>query len=359
MKFIVSAGGQGTKLWPYSRENNPKQFQKILNGESLFSYNVKTLLRKYPPTDVLISTKERYLKIAREQVPQIPNENYIIEPDSPKNRGPADGLATVFLDIKYPGEPFMIVQSDCVRIPESNYLLLIETAEKLVKEHKKFISGGIAVMYPDLGVDYLKLGRKIHSYGNVDVYEATEYIDRPSSYAETKELIENFNVVKHSNHNCWYPQMLLEAYAHYKPDWHKALVEIKKILSETNSFEGIAQIYQAMEAGATEIVTKHIFKDALILQLNYNWVDIGTWNSLYEYFARKDQVYKEGNVIAMDSKSSLIKSDNPEKLIAVFGLKDMVVVDTADTLLIVPKDKTDRIKDIQEELRNKKLNKYL
>src|SRR3972149_7919538 len=359
MKFIVSAGGQGTKLWPYSRENNPKQFQKILNGESLFSYNVKTLLRKYPANDILISTKDRYVKIAREQVPQIPLENYILEPDTPKNRGPADGLAIVYLDVKFPGEPFMIVQSDCVRIPENNYLLLIETAEKLVKEYKKFISGGIAVTYPDLGVDYLKLGRKIHSYGNVDVYEAKEFVDRRSSYAETKELIENFNVVKHSNHNCWYPQMLLEAYERYKPDWYSALMQIRKIISETNSLEGVAAIYQGMEAGATEIVTRHLFKDALILQLNYNWVDIGTWNSLYEYVARKDQVYTEGNVIALDSKSSLIKSDNPDKLIAVFGLKDMVVVDTADTLLIVPKDKTDKIKDIQDELRSKKLDKYL
>lgn len=359
MKFIVSAGGQGTKLWPYSRENNPKQFQKILNGESLFSYNIKILLRKYRAEDILISTKERYLKIARDQVPEIPEENYIIEPDSAKNRGPADGLAVVFTDIKYPGEPFMIVQSDCVRIPENNYLLLIETAEKLVKEHKKFISGGIAVTYPDLGVDYLKLGKKIRSYGSVDVYEAKEFVDRRSNYAETKELIENFNVVKHSNHNCWYPNMLLESYEKYKPDWYSALMEIKKVLSETNSFDEVSAIYQNMEAGATEIVTRHLFKDSLILQLNYNWVDIGTWNSLYEYFARKDQVYKEGNVIAMDSKSSLIKSDNPEKLIAVFGLKDMVVVDTADTLLIVPKDKTDKIKDIQNELRNKKLDKYL
>lgn len=359
MKFIVSAGGQGTKLWPYSRENNPKQFQKILNGESLFSYNIKILLRKYRAEDILISTKERYLKIARDQVPEIPEENYIIEPDSAKNRGPADGLAVVFTDIKYPGEPFMIVQSDCVRIPENNYLLLIETAEKLVKEHKKFISGGIAVTYPDLGVDYLKLGKKIRSYGSVDVYEAKEFVDRRSNYAETKELIENFNVVKHSNHNCWYPNMLLESYEKYKPDWYSALMGIKKVLSETNSFDGVGAIYQNMEAGATEIVTRHLFKDSLILQLNYNWVDIGTWNSLYEYFARKDQVYKEGNVIAMDSKSSLIKSDNPEKLIAVFGLKDMVVVDTADTLLIVPKDKTDKIKDIQNELRNKKLDKYL
>ncbi len=359
MKFIVSAGGQGTKLWPYSRENNPKQFQKILNGESLFSYNIKILLRKYRAEDILISTKERYLKIARDQVPDIPEENYIIEPDSAKNRGPADGLAVVFTDIKYPGEPFMIVQSDCVRIPENNYLLLIETAEKLVKEHKKFISGGIAVTYPDLGVDYLKLGKKIRSYGSVDVYEAKEFVDRRSNYAETKELIENFNVVKHSNHNCWYPNMLLESYEKYKPEWYSALMEIKKVLSETNSFDEVGAIYQNMEAGATEIVTRHLFKDSLILQLNYNWVDIGTWNSLYEYFARKDQVYKEGNVIAMDSKSSLIKSDNPEKLIAVFGLKDMVVVDTADTLLIVPKDKTDKIKDIQNELRNKKLDKYL
>src|SRR3989339_478886 len=141
MKFIVSAGGQGTKLWPYSRENNPKQFQKILSGESLFSYNVKTLLRKYPAADILISTKERYVKIAQEQVPQIPLENYILEPDSPKNRGPADGLAIVYLDVKFPGGPFKKVEVCLVRNPENHLLPPKKTGEKLVKEHKKFYSG--------------------------------------------------------------------------------------------------------------------------------------------------------------------------------------------------------------------------
>lgn len=359
MKFIISAGGQGTKLWPFSREDNPKQFQKIIDGESMYVYNIKVLLKKYSAKDIFVSTKKRYLEIAQAQLPEIPLENYIIEPDVAKNRGPADGLALIYLDICFPNEPFMIVQSDCIRIPESNYLNLVSAAEELVIKHKKFLSGGIKPTYPVLGVDYLKLGNKLESVKGVDAYEVQEYVDRKSNQAETEELINTNDVFIHSNHNSWYPGLMLEAYSKYRPDWYEILMKMKKKLEETKNFDSITELYNQMESGATELVTKHIFKDGIALKLNYNWVDIGTWNSLYENFAKKDQVYKEGNVVAIDSKSSLIKEQNPDKLIAVFGLQDMVVVDTEDILLILPKDMTDRVKDIQEELKNQNLDKYL
>lgn len=153
---------------------------------------------------------------------------------------------------------------------------------------------------------------------------------------------------------------MLQAYEKYRPDWHKSLMEIRDFLVKTNGdFDSIVDVYTKMESGATELVTKNVFKEGICILLNYNWVDIGTWNSLYEHFSDNGQVYKEGNVVAIDSTSSLIKEKNPDKLIAVFGLKDMIVVDTDDTLLILPKDKTDKVKDIQVELKKLNLEKYL
>src|SRR5258706_16148908 len=112
MKIIVTAGGQGTKLWPYSREHKPKQFQAVVGETSLYTDTIMTLLKKFAPEDIFISTKRKFIKYVSEQSPQIPLKNYIIEPDVAKDRGPGEGLAFVRMSVSFPGEPFFLVQAD-------------------------------------------------------------------------------------------------------------------------------------------------------------------------------------------------------------------------------------------------------
>src|SRR5262245_5692179 len=106
MKIIVTAGGQGTKLWPYSRETKPKQFQPVLGDKSLLTDSIETLLTQFAAEDIFISTKQKFIKYVSEQAPQIPLRNYIIEPNILKDRGPAEGLAALRLSVLHPDEPF-------------------------------------------------------------------------------------------------------------------------------------------------------------------------------------------------------------------------------------------------------------
>ena len=102
MKIIVTAGGQGTKMWPYSRQGKPKQFQPIIGDISSYEHTTQTLLKEFAPEDIYISTKRKFIKYVSEQSPQIPLKNYIVEPDIAKDRGPAEGLAFVRLSINHP-----------------------------------------------------------------------------------------------------------------------------------------------------------------------------------------------------------------------------------------------------------------
>src|SRR6185437_10216237 len=170
MKIIVTAGGQGTKLWPYSREAKPKQFQAVVGDKSPFTYNIETLLQKFAPEDIFISTKRKFIKYVSEQSPQIPLRNYIIEPDVAKDRGPGEGLAFLKLSVLHPDEPFFVVQADCVRKPEKAFLQMIEDAGKMVERDKKYITGGLKATEPNMGVDYLQLGSKVNASGQ-EMYE--------------------------------------------------------------------------------------------------------------------------------------------------------------------------------------------
>ena len=358
MKIIVVAGGQGTKLWPYSRESKPKQFQPILGDKSLFTYNIETLLQKYAPEDIFVSTKRGFIKYVSEQAPQIPLRNYIIEPDIKKDRGPAEGLAVLQLSLRHPKEPFMIVQSDVVRQSEDEFLQFIADADNIVQRDKKLVTGGIKATAPDMGVDYLKLGEKVKHESNQEIY-AAEFIGRKASYAETKHLVEGFHVVTHCNHCCWYPELFLEAYKKYRPDWYKALMEIKDAIGKPGEDAEIERIYSGMEVGATEDVTRHVMEDACVILTKFKWIDFGTWGSLADFFSNGGSNYADGNVVSVDANASIVKTTDKHKLVALAGVENMVVIDTPDVLLVISRDKIEKIKEIQKILAKDTNKSYL
>ena len=359
MKIIVTAGGQGTKMWPYSRQDKPKQFQPIIGDKSSYEQTILTLLKEFSPEDIYISTKRKFIKYVSEQSPQIPLKNYIVEPDVAKDRGPGEGLAFVRLSLNHPDEPFFIVQADCIREPEDKFLQMIREAEKLVTKHKKLVTGGIKATEPNMGVDYLKLDGQVG--GAREAYNIDEFLFRRSNLRETRQLVENFHVVAHCNHMCWYPELILEAYEQYRPDWHKALMKIRDAMDKPGENEAIEEIYATMEKGPTEEVTTHVMNsgEAMVILLPYKWTDVGTWGSVYEFFEDGQANYEDGNVITVNTHGSLIKTDNKTKLIAVAGVNDLVVVDTEDALLVIPKEEIDKIKDIQKVLEERSATEYL
>lgn len=358
MKLIVTAGGQGKKIWPLSRETKPKQFQAVVGKEPLYQVTVNNLLKAFKPEDIFISTKKRYYHFAKEQSPRIPKENYILEPDIARDRGPGEGLAFLTLAMKHPDEPFMIVQSDVLREPGESFLDMIKEAEKIAMRDKVFMTGGIKATYPMLGVDYLHLGKRVLT-NDIEIYKTEEFIPRVEDYAKTKNLIKNFHVATHCNHMCWYPQLMLDAYEKYRPDWHASLMKIKDLLGKSGSESKIEAIYEKMEAGATELVTNHIVKGSYTILLPFRWTDIGTWDSVYEFFDPEGQVHIDGNALTLESKNTLVKGEDDKKIIVTVGVDNLVIIDTKDALLVCAKDKTGEVKQVVETLKTRGLDQYV
>lgn len=361
MKFIVTAGGRGKKLWPYSRKNSPKQFQSLIGGKSLFQTNIESLLEGYSPKDIFISTKKQYFKLASSQVPQIPIENFITEPDIAKDRGPGEGLAYLKLSIMHPDEPFMIVQSDDLRIPNNAFLKMIEAMERLVKKERKYITGGIKIANPVMGADYLEIGNEEETKSDTDIkiYKVKKFLGRSSDYEETKRLIGEHSTLVHSNHSCWYPGLMLDAYNKYRPDWYQALMKIKEVIGKADEDKKIEQIYSEMEKGPTEDVTKNVMQEGYVVELPFKWTDIGTWGSYYDFFAKGEETYGEGNLVSIGSKRSLVKTKDPKKLVVLHNIDNLIIVDSGDALLILPREDEGKVNGIVDELEKKGLSEFI
>lgn len=361
MKILIVCGGQGTKLWPYSRQDKPKQFQPILGDKSSYQVCVDTLLTAYAAEDIFVSTKHKFIKYISEQSPQIPLKNYIIEPDVALDRGPGEGLAFLRLSMLFPDEPVFYVQGDMVREPGEKFIEMIQAAEKIVTTTGRYITGGAKALEPNMGADYLELGERVESHGDVEAYQLKKFHYRKGTVRETRELIENYRVVAQWNHLCWYPTKIMEAYEKYRPDWHQALMKIKDAYDKPGEQENIRAIYEKMEKGPTEDVTRHVMDtgEAVVLLLPFRNTDVGTWESVREFHEDDQGNHFDAKVVAIDTTNTLVKVQKPNKLVAVAGLKDMVIVDSEDALLIMPGDQIDKIKDIQLELSEKHDGKYL
>ena len=138
-------------------------------------------------------------------------------------------------------------------------------------------------------------------------------------------------------------------------------MKVKDAMDKPGENEAIEEIYASMEKGPTEDVTNHIMNsgEAMVILLPYKWTDVGTWASVYDFFEDGKGNYEDGNVITVDASGSLIKTDNKDKLVAVAGVNDLVIVDTADVLLVIPKEQIDKIKDIQKILEEREETEYL
>lgn len=352
MKILVVCGGQGTKLWPYSRQDKPKQFQPIIGDKSSYQFCVETLLTAFAAEDIFVSTKHKFIRYISEQSPQIPLRNYIIEPDIALDRGPGEGLAFLRLSMLFPNEPVFYVQGDMVREPGEKFIEMIRAAEKIVTETGRYITGGVKATEPNMGADYLELGDRINASGTVEAYELTKFHYRKGTVKETRELVENFRVVAHWNHLCWYPTKILEAYKQYNPDWYDALMRIKEAYDKPGEQEAIREIYEGMRKGPTEDVTRYVMDsgDAVVLLLPFRNTDVGTWESVREFSEDDDGNHFDGTVIGVGVTGTLVKSQNKNKVIAVAGLKNMIVVDSEDALLVLPAEDIDKIKEIQAVL---------
>lgn len=347
---VIICGGFGTKLWPMSRQGKPKHFLQILEGKSLFQLNYEALLLKFKPEEIYISTNKDQVRLAKEQVPQIPDSNFILEPEM-KNTGPAIGLIAAVLYKKgYKDEPFFLVQADVLRKPIDMFLKMISECGELASSRKEYITGGIRPKNAVMGVDYLLRGEKVNNNESVGVYKVDKFIWRVSE-EETAELIKNNNVLVHSNHTCMTPSNYLEMYKKYRTDWYEPLLNI------INGSD-IDMEFSKMSADPQEKVTQmaHEAGESLIVELPFEWYDFGTFKSLSEYLVDNNMYTTGNNIIDLNGKKNFVRSDDQDKVIALVGVDNLVVVDTGDALLICEKSMTGQVGDVLKEVKNRKLS---
>lgn len=355
MKIVIFAGGVGTRLWPLSRKNSPKQFEKILNDKSTLQQTVERLLPDFNYSDIYITTGKRYQKIVQEQLPEIPSKNFIFEPEM-RDVGPAIGLVASLLEKGFSNEPVAILWSDHLVKNIEAFKNVLHLAENIIKNKKAdFIFIGQKARFANQNIGWIELGSKIKidqkELENLEVYPFKKLRYRPQ-LSEAEKFFQNSNFVWNLGYFVTTPKFLTSLFEAFVPEMYKNLNLIKKSWG-TNSFEKtLTKIYPTLE--------KISFDDAILVKMNpenifvissdLGWSDVGAWEALKEALCEnKDENLIKGKVLLEDSRDCLVFNYTDQLSVGI-DLNEMLVINTDDVILICPKTSAPKIKKLVESL---------
>lgn len=351
MKLVIFAGGSGTRLWPLSRKNSPKQFGKVIGDKSTLQQTVHRLMPEFAPSDIYIATGKQYESIVVEQLDFIPKENFIFEP-AMRDVGPALGMVACILEKRFPDEPVAILWSDHLVKNEDGFRkILLLSEDKISSKEVDFIFITQKPRFANQNMGWIEVGEKLE-----DLPEGIVYGFKRLFYRPTIEQAEAFFHDQHFVWNLGYfvttPRYLSSLFQEYIPEMYEKLCTIADSFG-TDAFDQVSEgIYPHLEKVSFDdaILVKLKPSRMLVISANLDWSDIGAWESLKEALTneREENLIK-GNVMAEDTRDSLIFNYNKQMVVGI-DLSEMLVINTEDVLLVCPKSSVPKIKKLVEKL---------
>lgn len=345
---VIMAGGGGTRLWPLSRQKQPKQSIKLLGDRTLFQIAVDRLAPLFPPERILVVTGAQYAADLRAQRPALPAENFILEP-APKGTAPALGLAALAIRRRDPQALMACLTADHFIKDEARFrALLLAAAEVAQKDY--LVTLGIEPTFPATGFGYIQRDTLFGTFGGFDVYHAVRFREKPP-LAEAERMVADGQHSWNSGMFVWKVEQLMAEFAWQMPGFHHQLMQIEAnpaVLPRVwpNVIEKTID-YGIME-GAERVV--------VIPAGGLGWNDVGSWESLFAVLPADEQ----GNIVVgvdlveVNARGALVHSSNPErKLVALIGVSDLVVVDTGDVLLVCPRPQAQAVREIVAALKQR------
>lgn len=353
MKAVVFAGGVGTRLWPLSRKNSPKQFEKILGNKSTLQLAVHRLLPEFKFEDIYISTGKRYEKIVREQLPQIPEKNFIFEP-AVRDVGPAVGMAMSIIGKDHPNTPVAILWSDHFVKKERRFREVLKFAENLVtKNNDLLILIGQRARFANQNLGWIEFGQEVEEIRETKVFEFKKLIYRPT-LEQAEKFLETDNYAWNPGYFVTTPKFLLSQFENFAPDMWNGLLKIQNAIG-TKDFDNIVEeTYPALEKISFDnaILEKIDSKYVSVIAADLGWSDVGAWEALKEALEKaSDENITKGKVLMNDSSDNLV-FNYTDQLVVGIDLEKMLVINTDDVLLVCNKSSVPKIKKFVESLEN-------
>jgi mannose-1-phosphate guanylyltransferase len=353
---LIMAGGSGTRLWPLSRQSQPKQAIELIDSRTMFQHAVDRLDSLLPPERVMVVTAREYVEVLASQVPDIPRENFIVEPMARGTAG-AIGLATVHLRHRDPEAVMAVLTADHY-IRDVNQFCCALSAAVQVARDGPLVTLGIEPSFPATGFGYIRRHERMSQVQDFDVCAVDSFVEKPDA-ARAAEFLESGLYSWNSGMFIWRISSVMDEFARQMPDFYVQLEVIESALDTPRQDEVLGEVWPQVRKETIDYGVMEGAKDVVVIPVDIGWTDIGDWAAICQLHQPDEQgnVVVGANHIGVGTRSSFIQGG--KKLIATIGLEDIIVIDTEDAMLICTRDQAQDVKLIVEQLQEEGKVEYL
>ena len=344
---IVMAGGVGSRFWPVSTVEFPKQFHDMLGcGQTLLQKTFSRLEQLIPAENILILTNERYNDLVMEQLPMVQSEQILLEP-AMRNTAPCILYATLKIQKMNPDALVVVAPSDHWIENENLFIEDLQTAFDFCKNENALMTLGIQPTYPNTGFGYIEYDKQDAS----QVKKVKQFREKPD-YETAKLFLNSGNFLWNGGIFIWSVQSVLEAFENFQPQLLALFSEGIPVYNTADENDFILENYPLAANISVDYAVMEFATNVYVLPARFDWNDLGTWGSLHEKLPKdlQENAVVNSKVILENAANNIIRTD-AKKLVIVDGISDYIIVDHEDVLLIYPKNKEQEIKNLMEKVK--------
>ncbi len=348
---VIMAGGGGTRLWPLSRQANPKQMLPLVGERSLFQIAVDRLEGVFAPDQVYVVTVADQAEVLQNQYPEIPSQNYLLEP-MPRGTASVVGLAAVALRQRDPQAVMAVLTADHIFQNEAHFRKLLLAAYDAAQQDL-LVTLGITPTFPATGFGYIQQGDWVASQRDLDVYQVLRFVEKPDE-SRAHEMLESGDHAWNSGMFVWQVARIMDEFERQMPDLALELREISKAWDQPQRESVIQQIWPRIQPETIDYGIMENAHDVVVIPAEgLGWNDVGSWEALFEVLPADENgnIILGDEVIAMETGDSLVYKKPSPRLVVTIGVEDLVVVDTGDVLLVCKKDQAQKVRQVVEQLK--------
>ena len=344
--IAIMAGGIGSRFWPSSTTERPKQFLDILGvGKSLIRMTFERVLPLCPAEQIMVLTNKKYKALVMEHLPELPEKNILCEP-SMNNTAPCIAYMALKIGQRDPEASFAVLPSDHVILKEDIYRQKLDQAFLFAENNDALVTLGISPTRPDTGYGYINYIPDAIKEG---VYKVAAFKEKPDE-AQAQKYLASGQYLWNAGMFVWSVRSILTSFRTNAPNIVHVLSKDISAYNTDREQDYIDEVYPDTENISIDYAILERADNVYTLPSDIGWSDLGTWSSLHAYMSDKtDQVTIGSNIHLINSNNIIVMSNN-DKTIVINGLQDYIVVDEDHALLIYPKSDEQEIKEVVKRL---------
>ncbi len=354
---VLMAGGVGTRFWPRSRTKNPKQVLNIFDHETMIQATYKRLQGLVEPERILVVTNVDQKNLIFSQLPELTDENFILEPFG-RNTAPCIGLAAAKIQLIDPEGVMVVLPADHLIANVEKFKEVMASSIDFASRENALITLGIQPNTPATGYGYIQRGEKIAEFKEHRIYKVRTFAEKPN-YETALRFLESGDFYWNSGIFVWKVSTILKEIEDKLPELSEGLGEIKKHIGKPDYSAVVEDVYKRIRGISVDYGIMQSARNVYVIPTDMGWSDVGSWEEVYN-ISSKDKNKNASDcseLYQIDSSENYIYS--PKKLVALVGVRNLIVVDTGDALLISKKSRSQDVKEIVELLKKSGMDEYI